>query len=435
MELTSITSISRGQIQLALVEGCRHALEISIPAAEVEQETTRVAADIQKRAKLPGFRPGKAPLSLIRKQFAGDIRQKVLESLVPRTLQKQFEAENLNVVGTPDISDVHLHDAEPLRFKAEFEVVPQIELGEYRGVEVAYSDPEVTDEDVAKRIGELREQKAEYINVDARPLENGDFAVVALESVSGVEGEPVKQEEMVLEIGGADTFDAFTENLRGLSPGDEKEFEVVYPENYGAPRLAGKTVKFHATVRGLRRKELPEVNDEFAQDLGDYRTIDELREAVRKGILGQRQFEAQQAAKDKIVDALVDKHDFPVPEAFVERQVRNRVEQSLRAMNEQGMDLKSLKLDWAKVKETQRDKAVREVKASLLLERIAEREAIHATRDDVDKEVERLARAQREPIAALRIKFEKDGTLGRIAHHLQTEKTLKFLFEQARKTA
>jgi len=420
---------------LALVEGCRHALEVSIPAAEVETETARVAADVQKRAKLPGFRPGKAPISLIRKQFAADIRQQVLEKLIPSSLQKQFEAENLNVVGTPDISDVHLHDGEPLRFKAEFEVVPAIELGEYRGIEVAYSDPEVTDEDVAKRVEELRESKAEYINVDPRPIENGDFAVAALETIAGVEGEPFKQEEMVLEIGGADTFDAFTENLRGLSPGDEKEFEVTYPENYGAPRLAGKTVKFHATVRGLRKKELPELNDEFAQDLGDYRTIDELRDAVRKSILAQRQFEAQQAAKDKLVDALVDAHDFPVPETFVDRQIRTRVEQSLRTMSEQGVDLKSLKLDWAKVKETQREKAVREVKASLLLERIAEREAIHATRDDVDKEVERLARMQREPIAALRMKFEKDGTLGRIAHHLQTERTLSFLFEQARKTA
>ena len=420
---------------MALVEGCRHALEISIPAAEVESETARIAGDVQKRAKLPGFRPGKAPISLIRKQFAGDIRQQVLESLIPKALQKQFEAENLNVVGTPDISDVHLHDGEPLRFKAEFEVVPAIELGEYRGIEVAYSDPAVTDEDVAKRLEELRESKADFVNVDPRPLENGDFAVAALESIAGVEGEPFKQEEMVLEIGGADTFDAFTENLRGLSPGHEKEFEVVYPENYGAPRLAGKTVKFHATVRGLRKKELPELNDEFAQDLGDYRTIDELRDALRKSILAQRQFEAQQAAKDKLVDALVDKHEFAVPELFVDRQIRTRVEQSLRAMSQEGVDLKSLKLDWAKVKETQRDKAVREVKASLLLERIAEREAIHATRDEVDKEVERLARLQREPVAALRIKFEKDGTLGRIAHHLQTEKTLSFLFEQARKNA
>ena len=404
-----------------------------MPVADVESETSRVMADVQKRAKLPGFRPGKAPASIIRKQFAGDIRQKVLESLIPKFLQKEFESENLNVVGTPDISDVHFHDGEPLRFKATFEVVPEIELGEYNDVEVPYHDPEVTDEDVNKRVGEIREQKAQYINVDPRPLDNGDHAVVSLESIGGVD-EPVKQDEMVLEIGGADTFESFTENLRGLSPGDTKDFDVTYPEDYGSAKLAGKTVTFHATVKGVRRKELPELNDEFAQDLGDYRTVDELREAVRKGIFGQRQYEAQQEAKNKIVDKLVDQHEFPVPEVFVERQIRNRVEQSLRAMAAEGMDPRQLKLDWNKVKETQREKALREVKASMLLSKISEREAIHATRDEVDKEVERHARQNREPIAAVQMKFEKDGTLGRIASHIQTEKTLNFLFEHARKT-
>jgi trigger factor len=425
--------LSRGQIHLALVEGCKHSLDISVPVEDVASETNRVTEDVQKRAKLPGFRPGKVPASIIRKTFAGDIRQKVLESIIPRFLSQQFAADNLNVVGTPDISDVHFHEGEPLRFKATFEVVPEIELGDYKDVEVPYHDPEVTDEDVSKRIEEIREQKAQYVNVDPRPLENGDHAVVSLESIGGVE-DAIKQDEMVLEIGGADTLESFSENLRGLSPEDTRDFEVTYPEDYGSAKLAGKTVKFHATVKGLRRKELPEVNDEFAQDLGDYRTVDELREAIRKGIFGQRQYEAQQEAKNRIIDKLVEQHDFPVPETFVERQIKNRVEQSLRAMAAEGMDPRQLKLDWNKVKESQREKAVHEVKASMLLSRISERESIHATRDEVDKEVERQARQTREPIAALQMKFEKDGTLGRIASHIQTEKTLNFLFEHARKT-
>jgi len=420
---------------LALVEGCKHSLEISIPVPDVESELGRVTADVQKRAKLPGFRPGKAPTSIIRKQFAGDIRQQVLENLIPKFLHQQFEAENLNVVGTPDIKDVHFHDGEPLRFKAEFEVVPEIELGEFRGVEVPYGEPVVTEEDIDKRIEELRNQKAQYVNVDPRPVEDGDHAVVALESLDGVDGEPVKTDEMVLEIGGADTFPAFTENLRGVTPGEEREFDVTYPEDYGSKRLAGHTVKFRASLKGIRRKELPEINDEFAQDLGDYRDVGELREAIRKSIFGQREYEAQQEAKTKIVDKLVDAHDFAVPEVFVERQVKNRMEQTLRAMAGEGVDPRSIKLDWKKVMETQREKALREVKASLLLSKIAERESIGATRDEVDREVERAARQQKEPVAALHMKFEKDGTLGRIASHIQTEKTLSFLFEQARKTA
>ena len=420
---------------MAVLEGCRRSLEIAIPAEEVESETSRVTTDVQKRAKLPGFRPGKAPATLIRKQFAGDIRQQVLENLIPKYLQKQFEAENLNVVGTPDIKDVHFHDGEPLRFKAEFEVAPEIELKDYKGVEVPYQDPAVTDEDIQKRIDEIREQKADYSNIDPRPLENGDYAVVALESIGGVEGEPVKQDEMVLEIGGGDTFEAFSENLRGVSPGESRDFEVTYPEEYGAARLAGKTVRFHATLKGIRKKELPELNDEFAQDLGDYRNMDELREAVRKALFAQRERDAQQEAKNKILDKLVDQHEFPVPETYVDRQIKNRVEQTLRAMSAEGVDPRSLKLDWEKVRESQREKAVREVKASMLLSKVAEREAIGVSREEVDKEVERLARQQREPVAALQMKFEKDGTLGRIASHIQSEKTLTFLFEHARKTA
>jgi len=420
---------------LALVEGCKHSLEISVPVPEVESETSRVVGDVMKRAKLPGFRPGKVPAGLIRKQFAGEIRQKVLETLVPKYLQKQIEAENLNFVGNAEYSDIHFHDGEPLRFKATFEVVPEIELGQYTDIEVPYQDPVVSEEDVTKRIDEIRDQKAEYLNLDPRPVENGDFAVVSLETIAGVEGEPVKTDEMQIEIGGNDTLEGFTTNLMGMTPGEEKDFEVTYPEDYGSERLAGKTVTFHATLKSIRKKELPELNDEFAQDLGDYRTVDELREAVRKSIFAQRQHEAQEQAKNLIIDKLVDAHDFPVPQVFVDRQIKSRVEQMVRTMAGQGVDPASLKLDWTKVRESQQEKAIREVKASLLLGKISEREAIHATRDEVDKEVERAARQQRKPVAAVQMEFEKDGTLGRIASHIQTSKTLNFLFEHARKTA
>ena len=420
---------------MALVESCRRSLELSIPVEEVESETARVTEKVQKQARLPGFRPGKAPASLIRAKFAGNIRQQVLESLIPKALQQQFEAENLKVVGTPDITDVHFQSGEPLRFKAEFEVVPEIELKEYTGVEVPYHDPEVTGKNIDERIEELRDQKAQYVNIDPRPLADGDYAVVALESLAGVDGPPVRQEEMVLHLGSEETLPAFSENLRDASPGEEREFEVVYPEDYGSEKLAGKTVRFLATVKGIRKKELPEVNDEFAQDLGDYRNVEELREAVRKSIFAQRQHEAQQEAKNIIVEKLIDSHDFPVPEAFVERQIRSRVEQTLRAAAAEGVDPRSIQLDWEKVKQDQHDKALREVKASMLLARIAEREAITAMRDEVDREVERFAKQQREPVAAAHLRFEKDGTLGRIASRIQTEKTLSFLFEHARKTA
>lgn len=389
---------------------------------------------LSQRVRLPGFRPGKVPVGIIRTRFSSDIREEVIRNLVPKRFQKEVEDRNLRVVGTPDITDVHFHSGEPLRFKAEFEVSPEFELQDYRGLTVAYQDPEVSDDDVARRIEELREQKADYVNVDPRPAEDGDHAVVALEALSGLE-KPLKQDEVMLHVGGQDTLDAFTENLRGMSPGDEKEFDVRYPEDFGDAKLAGKSVRFRAAMKGIRRKELPEINDEFAKDLGDYLTMDELRSEVRKSLLREKEYLAQQEAKNKLVEKLVEMHEFPVPEAFLDRQIENQVEQYLRAVAASGGDPRSVKLDWQKVRESQREQATKDVKASLLLERIADREAIEVMQDEVDREVQRIARQDREPVAAVRRRLEEQGVLRRIASRIRTEKTLTFLFEHARKVA
>lgn len=419
---------------MALVEGCKHQLEISVPVSEVDQETERVLSEIQKKVRLPGFRPGKAPVNVVRSKFAGEIRQDVLENLIPKAFRREVEKENLQVVSSPDVSDVHFHAGEPLRFKVTFEVAPVIELGEYRGVEVPYSEPEVTEEQVMKRIEEIREQKADFVNIDPRPVVDGDFAVVALESISGVD-KPVKNDEMMLHVGDEATMKEFSEALRGMSPEEEKEFDVAYPEDYDRKELAGKTVRFLMRLKVVRKKELPELNDEFAKDLGDYQNFEELKEAVRKALARDAEFSAQQEAKGKIIDKLVDAHNFPIPEAFIDRQIEVNLETQLRQLAGQGIDPRKLNIDWAKLKESQMERATRDVKASLLLERIADREAIDAMRDEVDNEVTRIARQRREPVAAVRAQLEKDGTLRRIASHIRTEKTLSFLFENARKTA
>lgn len=416
-------------------QGTKQSLEITVPASDVDAETVRVVESLQKKVRIPGFRPGKVPADLIRRRYESDIRQEVLEKLVPRHFFKKAEQEGLAVVGTPSVSDVHFHAGEPLRFKAEFEVSPSIELKEYKDLTIPYQDPEITDDDVTQRIAQLRDQKAEYVNVDPRPAATGDHAVVSLESLAGVTGPPVKQDELTLEVGGETTLRDFSENLAGMSPGDEKDFDVHYPDDYGQARLAGKTVRFRARLKGIRRKELPEVNDEFAADLGDYRNLEELRDAVRKSLFTERQFVAQQEAKDKIVDQLVDRHEFPVPEAFVERQIELQVRRQLEMLAGEGVDPRSIKLDWDKVKASQRDKAVRDVKASLLLGRIADAEQIYATQEEVDRDVQQIARQAREPVAATRKRLEQEDGIRRIANRIRTEKTLDFLFEHARKEA
>lgn len=412
----------------------RKTLELTIPSEEVSKATERAISSIQKKVRLPGFRPGKAPASLIQKRFEDDIRQDVLKELIPKYFWKRAEDEGLAVVGTPDISEVHFHPGEPLRFKAEFEVAPEIELKEYKGLTVLYREPEISDEDVARRIEELRDQKAEYVNVDPRPLADGDYAVLALESLAGVTP-PVQQDEVSLHVGGEDTLPGFSDNLRGMSPGEEKEFDVTYPEDFGQPKLAGKTIRFRARVKGVRRKELPEVNDEFAQDLGDFVNVEELREAVRKSLFLERQFIAQQEAQNKLVEKLVDLHDFPVPDAFVDRQIELQVERHLQGLAAEGVDPRTVRIDWDRIRPSQRDRAVREVKASLLLNKIAEREGIYATNEEVDREVQRIAKQAREPVAATRMRLQKEDGLRRIASRIRTDKTLNFLFEHATKVA
>ncbi len=418
---------------MALIEGCKHSLEITIPAAEVEKETERTVAGIQAKVKLPGFRPGKAPLSLVKTRFAGDIRQEVIEKLVPRFFNQAVEKENLHPVSRPDISDLHLHDGEPLRFKAEFEVAPDFDLGDYLGVTITYSEPEVNEAEIQERLEQLRDQ-AEFVNEEPRPLADGDYAAISLESLEGV-AEKVAQDELVIKIGDEATMPVFTENHRGASPDEQREFEVVYPEDYERKQLAGRTVKFRATVKAVRRKELPELNDEFAKDLGDFQTVEELKEAIRKNIFHDREHRAQDDAKRQLLDKLVEAHEFPVPEVYIDRQIQINVENQLRALAAQGMDTKDLKLDWHKVRESKKDRAKRDVKASLLLDKIGEREAVAPTQEEVDREVQNIARRNREAVAVTRAKLQKDGVIAKIAANIRTEKTLSLLFEKARKEA
>jgi trigger factor len=421
-------------VATTLLEGCKHEVEITVPVDEITSETDRVVAKIQQKVRLPGFRPGKAPASLIRSKFAKEVREDVLENLVPKYFQKRLDEEELQVVGRPNVKEVDYKEGEPLRFKAEFEVAPNIELGEYRGVTVHYAEPDVTDEDVAKRLEEIRDQKAQFVNADPRPAADGDFAVVSLDSLSGA-AEHIHQEEMTLHVGDADTLPAFTEALQGMSPEEEKEFDVTYPEDYGQEKLAGKTVRFRMKLKMIRTKELPELNDEFAQDLGDYTTLDDLREAIRKSIFHEREYHAQQKAKDELLGKLIDSHDFPVPEAYVERQIETKLTQQFQELQERGVDPAKLKIDWSKLKESQRPKAVREVKGSLLIDKIADRESINATNDEVDHEVQRIAKQAKEPVAAMRKKLEKEGIIGRIAYRIRSDKTMNLLFEHARKEA
>lgn len=416
---------------MALIEGCKHSIEVTIPAEAVAAEIEKVTENIRTKAHIQGFRPGKAPSSIIRSRYAQDIRQEALENLVPRFLEQACERENLRVVSRPSIKDLHFHEGEAVHFKAEFEVAPEFELKEVRGLKVAYAEPAVTDAEVEERLHQLRESRAEFVNLDPRPAEDGDHCLVSLETIAGVEGEPLRQDDINIEIGGKDTFEGFSQALLGAVPGDVREAEVAYPENYGVDRLAGRTVRFRITLKQIRRKELPELNDEFARDLGDFQSIDEVREEIRKAIFREKDYEAQVKAKNDLVDQLVAMHDFPVPEAYIDDRIENMLDGQIRSLQSQGVDTSKIRIDWQKFRQNQYEQAKHDVKAALLLGKVASAEHIHASEEEIGQEVQRIARQRREPVAAVRLKLEKEGGIQNIVNRIITDKTLKFLFDHA----
>lgn len=411
----------------------RGELQISIPWNDVESEQKSILKSFRKQVSIPGFRPGKAPESVIRARYAEDVQRELLEHLVPKFFWKEAEAQDFRVVGAPNIEDVKFEDGEPLEFLAKFEIIPDFELKEYKRLQAPYKEPEVTDEQIDTELDQLRERHSTFRNLDPRPIKDGDIAVVSLKS-DEIDGVPtVDQSETTLAIGSEETLEDFTKALTGKSPGDKVDFEVTYPEDFGNEKLAGKTVSFHAEVSGIREKELPELDDDFAADVGDFRTLDELKDRIKEEMYSHQHRHAVEKSHESLLDTLIDLHDFPVPDRMVEDQMRTRVERTARSLAQQGINLEEMQLDWKQIAEEQRPRAIRDVKAGLLLERISEAEAIEVEDEEIDAQVERFAQERKTSMAVARKELADNGALDNIRTNLINEKTLTLLFDEAEK--
>jgi trigger factor len=413
---------------------CKREIEVHVPAEEVARQTEVIVQKFQKLARIPGFRKGKVPATVIRQRFSEDIKSEVVEALVPRYFRRETDKQGLHPVSQPQVTDLHVHEGEALHFKASFEVMPEIQVAGYKELRAEHPEITVTGEEVSHAIDDLREQQAAYIPIEGRTLADGDFAQVALEGkAEDGEGQPVKMDDILVEIGGKNTLEEFSVNLRGVSAGDERSFDVHYPQEYSDQRLAGKHFTYSVKVLGMKQKTMPELNDEFAQAAApDLKSVDDLRQHVRGQIERSRRVSAEREAKDKLVAELVKRNEFAVPEALIERQVELRLERGLRALAAQGMrpdDLK--KMDFDRLRAGQRDQAEQEVKASLLLEKISDAENIQVSDEEVDHEILSLAGQLQQTPDAVRARLTQDGALDRIRHRIRSEKTLEFLYRQS----
>ena len=418
---------------MTVTESCLRVMEIEIPTEVVREKMQAIAVQYQKHARLPGFRPGKAPLSVVRQKFEEDIRTQVLQELVPEYVEAEVKQHKWEPVGSPSVTDIVYAADSPLKFKATVEVMPEFTLQDYGGVKVEYAEPAVTDEEVQKTLEQFQGQAASYVNVDPRPIQDGDYASISVRGdTPGKEGSGVDLKEVLCEIGGPDTVPEFTQNLRGVELGQEASFDVVYPPEFRDGRLAGKTIAYRVKVLGIKRKHLPPLDDDFAKELGEFETLDALRARIRENLVQSGREHAEGEAKKVLRKKLVELHDFSVPESLVERQVERRLERLRRHLASQGMDPQRLAWDWNKVRDSQREEAIEEVKGSLILEKVADRDAIEVSDAELDGELQQLAKAVDQPEAALRARLTSEGGLDRIKSRLRIEKALENVFQNAK---
>jgi trigger factor len=414
-------------------ENCKREIQVEVPADVVARQTESLVQKYQKVARLPGFRRGHVPATIIRQRFAEDIKTEVVEALIPQYFRQETEKQHLVPVSQPRVSDLHLHEGEPLRFKASFEVMPEIEVAGYKEVRAEKPEITVTGEEVNEAINSLREQHATFTSVEGRPLADHDFAQISLQGTpKEAGGKPVNMDDIMVQVAGPNTMPEFTENLRGANPGDQRTFDVHYPDDFSDQRLAGKTFTYTVNVKSIKQKNLPELNDDFAKELGEFTSLDELKTKVRESLLSDKQRTAEREAKDKLMDELVKRNPFPVPDALIERQIDLRLERGLRALAAQGMRSEDMKkMDFARLRAGQRDNALQDVKAALILDRIADAEKIEVDEEEVNKEIEALATQSKQTAESIRARLTRDGALDRIRNRIRNEKTLDFLYHQS----
>lgn len=420
---------------------CTRDVDVEIPADEVSAAFRRVIKTYTRQARIPGFRAGKVPPSLIRSRFDEQIRQDVVEQLLPQHFRTAIDAKGVQPISQPQVTELHLEDGQPLRFKALFEVMPDIDLAGYQEVKVEREAAELTEAEFEAEMDRVRDSRSTMEPVtEDRELVDGDFAQITFkgevagdgsESVGEPIDEPIAGEDVQLEVGGKNTLPAFNDALRGSKPGQELKFEVTYPADFGEPRLAGKTIAYDVEVKSIKHRNAPEMDDDFARTLGQYETMDEFKTKLREHLSGDKKRQAEAATKDKVLEALADKYTFPIPESLVQQQIDARLDRGLRALAQQGMPQEQMRnLDFPRLRAAQRDQAIGEVQGTLLLDKIAQIENVDVSDAELDRELEMLSVQMQEPLETLRDRLSKDGSTGKIREQIRREKTGALLYER-----
>jgi trigger factor len=422
------------QVDVADISQCRKDLTVEVPVEEVKAAFEKAYDAYARHVKSPGFRPGRVPREVIRQRFSKEVNEEVVSSLVSHAMQHAVAEHKLRVVGDPEISDFSFDEGEPLKFKATVEVLPEFELKEYKGLKLAKRVQQVTDDDVQHTLDHLRQSAAEFVPVEGRESRDGDFVSVNLvgKYVEPQEEEDLRSDEVQIELGAENIQPEFNESLRGVKPGDVREFRVKYPENFSSEGLAGKTLDFTATVVAVREKEAPELDDEFARDLGDYESLQQLRDKVRENLTASAEARADADLREQAMKRILEDYDFEVPATLVEPQTADRAREFAYLLMRNGVPSQAIKeIDWEKKMDEFRPMAARDIRMALVFARIADAEKVKISDWEVDAEIEMMARASGEPAGQLKARLTKEDSLSSIESRLRHQRALEAVIKHA----
>ncbi len=409
----------------------RKALTFEVEAERVQAEIDTRARDLARKVKLPGFRPGKVPVEVVKRRFKDEILGEAAEAIVNKVVFDELDGRGLKPLAPPKVEEVKLEEGQPMSFKAVFETLPLIELPDWKGLRVTAKGPAVVEEDVDKEVDRLREEAARYDPVDeARPTRAGDYVLLDLTWKPADGGKGGHDENALIEIGNAGNHADMNKGLEGLSLAETRDIEVAWGED-AAPQIAGKTVRYTVTLKGIKKKVVPDADDEFAKDLGEFDSLAALRDRIRQQLQAAEERRADRETKGALVEALVAKADFEVPEALVERHMTARTENLARGLAHQGIDPRKLSVNWRDYRESTRDDSVKAAKADVLLDEIARREGIEALDAEVETEIARIAERAGKSREALRAQLAKEGDLSALSSRIREEKTLDLLKSNA----
>ncbi len=409
---------------------CKRNLVVEVPAEQVEAEINRLARKYMTNVKVPGFRPGKVPMNIVRQRYGSDLRADATQSLVSEHWQRALSEYDIKPLAEPVVEDIKSEPGEPLRFILAYEIMPALEVENYKGIAARLEADPVEEAEVEKALEALRERQAQYVPIDGGTVADGHLVAVTLEGEIEGGGKPIHEEDVNLVIGDPRTHEAFTENLRGANAGESRAFDVAFPAEFHNQRLAGKTVHYNVKIKEIKEKQLPALNDEFASEFGAG-SFEEFKHKLRDDLVTKARKTAEEKAKESVLDQVVQAHRFDAPECLVQNELESRARRIVGSLARSGVDVSKTSLDWRKIFDQERPRAEQAVRRQIVLDAIARKENLEVSEEDLSREFEALSHTHRQSAAALRAQFEKENRMEGLRAYLLQNKALDFIYLNA----